>query len=652
MNRHPVLNNYMSPEQQMQPQQPASKLSPSMVVNKTKQPQFETKGSTKSSSAATKTGTKSTEGTQVGGTKSNDSGMNLSGARKRTQNRTTSSTSTQSSSTTMDSSTTTLPFDSAIDQSTTDQASGNTTTTTINTVSSTSAPGSSTQSTTNADANGEPATQEPDSEVIETTDTETTTSASSTVASRASGSAGDESTTTTTSTLSSAGQEGVSSTATSSPSSTFADNETTTASSSEDASTSGAASSSSTQRSSSREETTPSGGSQSTESAPSETKGGEVEGTSASSGTSEFPATSSTMAALTDEALQAAAVRTGSEIGKTNSDIQRGQQRSQVASSASKKVRSSERLVANSNRKSANNNLQAGKRPQQASRTAKQVNGNEQQAVKGRTNKSRSKQSLVAQTNKQLKTGGTGKAFGKQASAKSTRMVPGGQQSERLQQAPQIVSMTAAQAQSTAQTLASLLLSRCLSSANCVHLLDICSTKQAMVPLFGSELNADSALLAASAANQTNGIAAAWSVPVGLVSSSIMNLVQTLQADRALSLFPAWKDAIENVVDHDTSGGYTLILPSNEAIDRLPAATQNAWLAEPELMNQIIDNHIIDSSSEVIDFAASSPNSIMRQPGRSKIIKGKGLQVNQHREKMVTINGKRLVYANQPAPGK
>lgn len=645
MNRHPVLNNYMSLEQQLQPQQPAGKLSPVMVANKMKQPQGAVKGATKSSSSSNKSGTKSNENSQTVGTKSVDASMSLSGARRKSQNRTTPATSTQVSITTTDLGSTT-PMAASDDQATTEQASSNSTTTSTATTTTNGLP-SSTMSTSTSDSSGESGTQEPDSEVIETTDTETTTSASTTIASRSGSSDATESVTS--STLSSGEQETTSGTAGSSSAGTNTDNETTTASSGEDASTSGATAGSSS-RSLTREETTPSGGAQSTESVSSETKGGEIEGTSAMPSTAEPLSGSSTSGTMSDEALQAAAVRTGSEIGKTNSELQRGQQRSQVASSASKKVRSSERLLANTGRKSGN--PLAAKRPQQTSRLGKQVNSNEQQATKGRSNKARSRQSLTSQPNKQLKTTGTGRASGKQpASAKSTRMAPGGQQSERLQQGPQIVSMTAAQAQSTAQTLASLLLSRCLSSTSCVHLLDICSTKQAMVPMFGSDINSEAALLA-SISNQTNPNAAAWSMPVGLMSSSIMSLAQTLQADRVLSLLPAWKDAIDNVVDHDTSAGYTLILPSNEAIERLPLATQTAWLAEPELLNQIIDNHIIDSSSEVIDFAASSAGSVMRLPGRGKIIKSKGLQVNQHREKMVTINGKRLVYANQLAPGK
>lgn len=171
---------------------------------------------------------------------------------------------------------------------------------------------------------------------------------------------------------------------------------------------------------------------------------------------------------------------------------------------------------------------------------------------------------------------------------KTTRMA-----SERLTQQPQVVSMTAAQAQSTAQTLASLLLSRCMSSSSCSHLLDMCTTKQAMIPL-------ESLIAPATEASSTtlspNSESANWSMPVGLMSSSLMSLSQSLQADKVLRLFPQWKDQIENIVDQDIQTGYTLILPSNEAIDRLPVATVDSWLSNQDLLAQIIENHIPMSS--------------------------------------------------------
>lgn len=366
-----------------------------------------------------------------------------------------------------------------------------------------------------------------------------------------------------------------------------------------------------------------------------------------------------------------------------------------TTSSNKKKARSSERLVqptqqTSSNRKqssTANNNSNKliTKRPQQSSKRAGKQVSLESSSVKGSSSSSSLKSaslkssgksgqnSLPANKKQQLRQqqqvgANKAKVAGGAAAAagKSTRMTTSSASSERLQllqQQPataQVVSMTAAQAQSTAQTLASLLLSRCMSSSNCVHLLDVCTTKQAAIPLqqfTNSNTNNNDELAELNTSNNNN-----WSMPVGLMSSNIMSLTQALQADKVLKLFPQWKEAIENLFDHDAQSGYTLILPSNEAIDRLAEANVDAWLANTDLMAQIIDNHMIDSP-ELIEFSTNSmqqtangannrAHGAQSALARSRFIKSKALQVNQHRDKMVTINGKRLVYANQAAPCK
>lgn len=438
-------------------------------------------------------------------------------------------------------------------------------------------------------------------------------------------------------------------------------------------STTSSSSSSSTVASNSREETTPSTVSSrtssdndgtSTNGAESKSfQNGEVEGSDAANGPNSTPNKRNTsnrdlnLDSMSDEALLAASVKTGAEIAKSDSMQAMNLQRRRNESSTGKRTRSSERLqqqqVAAGGRKGGSSGSNSGnklitKRPNSnnsSNRAGKQVGGDPVKGSSAKLSDSRSKNKSLSNKKRPVKSN---------SSQKATRMVNPSEKLQQQQQQAQVVSMSAAQAQSTAQTLASLLLSRCMNSANCAHLLDVCTTKQAIISLnlVGNTNNNNNNDLSSNADLFTN--TTGWSMPVGLMSSTLMSLTQSLQADNVLKVFPQWKDAIENVVDHDTQSGYTLILPSNEAIERLPEATIDSWLANSDLMAQIIDNHMIDSS-ELIEFnSLNSANSNGRSASasRSRVIRSKGLQVNQHRDKMVTINGKRVVYANQAAPCK
>lgn len=668
MNRHPMLNNYLN-NLDSNAGNRSARMSPSLQAKMKLQSLSPVEGTKSAEGGQSNTkggGTKST-GTSKGG---QDNTSNLSVNRRRAQNGTSTAPSTSSSAPT-----TVAPTSEGDFANSSTTVAPNVTT------------GSSSITTTTAEND----TQEPDSEVIDsdTTEPSTTTSSGAEASSQSSGGSStsspsgdqsprDESTTSTSSTTGSPdagsnqsdngetevvtqGNTVQQASAGGLPASSMNDSEPTRTSTV--SSTTG----------SSREDTTPSSGS-TPSSEEGAKKGGEVEG---SAGAAE--ALSKTrMNSMSDEALMAASLGAASELGKTtaSSGSAATQQLSRSRSSgsgtsSSKRTRSPERLVqpassqtqeqaaSNGGRKTASSNTSnklITKRPQSSasSRSAKQVSADALGGVKGA--KLQAGKSGRKSSKKSGSLGTKAKAAALTASRSASGSARAGLQSERLQQ-PQVVSMTAAQAQSTAQTLASLLLSRCMSSSSCAHLLDICTTKQAMVPLnTGAVQPVDNSIESASPSSATNLLgpgsnnqsSGAWSMPVGLMSSSIMSLTQSLQADKVLKALPQWKDAIENVVDHDTQTGYTLILPSNEALDRMLPSTIDSWLANSELLSQIIDNHMLDSA-ETIDFM---PNQSGRKPVQSRVIKNKGLQVNQHREKMVTINGKRLVYANQVAPCK
>lgn len=676
MNRHPMLNNYLN-NLDSNAGNRSARMSPSLQAKMKLQSLSPAEGTKSAGPEGSQLSSKGAGTKSTGAKGAADNSSTLSVNRRRAQN----GTSTTAVSTSSGAPTTVAPTSAA------ESESANSSTTAAPSPSITTG-ASSITTTTSAESD----TQEPDSEVIDSDTTEPSTTASSSQSSggsSTSGSSGDpspreESTTSASSTTGSPdvgsnqsdngetevvtqGNSVQQASAGGLPASSMTDSEPTRTSTV--SSTTG----------STREDTTPSSGSTPSGEEGAK-KGGEVEG---SAGSAE--ALSKTrMNSMSDEALMAASLGAASELGKTTASNGSGQAASQqlgrsrsrgtsTGASSSKRTRSPERLVqpsassaqepaaSNEGRKtassSANNNKLITKRPQSSasSRSAKQVSADALGGVKGA--KLQAGKSSRKAAKKSASLGTKAKAAALAASRSVGGSARAGLQSERLQQQPQVVSMTAAQAQSTAQTLASLLLSRCMSSSSCAHLLDICTTKQAMVSLnAGAVQPVDNSIEPASPSSATNQLgpvsnnqsSGAWSMPVGLMSSSIMSLTQSLQADKVLKALPQWKDAIENVVDHDTQTGYTLILPSNEALDRMLPSTIDSWLANSELLSQIIDNHMLDSA-ETIDFM---PNQSGRKPVQSRVIKNKGLQVNQHREKMVTINGKRLVYANQVAPCK
>lgn len=288
-----------------------------------------------------------------------------------------------------------------------------------------------------------------------------------------------------------------------------------------------------------------------------------------------------------------------------------------------KKARSSERLVAGT--KSGLKVKQASSGKLSSNATASNGAASSKKAKNGKRNKSSDARNLRLPVS----------ATGNKKSAKLTQV----QQPASPLQPAQFASMSPAQAQSTAQTLASLLLARCMSSTSCAHLLDVCATKQGAFQL-PSETTAAAAAGAIESASNATGSRAKWAMPVGLASSSVLALAQALDADKALRMFAAWKDAVDNTLDFTGELGYTLLLPSNEALDRVPQSTLDGWLQNGDQLDALIAAHILDSV-EPLDVTKST-----------RLLKARGLHFSQIRDKTWTINGKRVVYANQAAPGK
>lgn len=659
MNRHPTLSGYLSSNSNMNGKQQQQRVSPSKRAKNqvTKQQQEGTKASSSAGETAASQSTK---------------GVGSSRPRSMTGTKSTGSTAADRSASP---GTTTTPAPTSTEAVDNGSFSSNETTTpaAVTTTTTASVQQQTTLATTSATVADESETTEPDSEVFggEVTTTEssavdsTTTQVSSTTQ------------TTTVSTDSSVESNARSSTASSQEPET----------SDAQAIGGGFGAASSTDVGRMREETTPTSGADADAGKVSPPRTGssagpEVEGAATSSTTAATPsdqdgdkdsATDDDASTLTDEALMAAAK--SAEIGKASRANQQQRESNGTATGATKRARSSERIVAQSNAvqsrvaakqqvsvkpvasastKSVKAMSQQKLAAKGGERTAKQLGGATKSTGTG-TGAAKSL-SLSASAKKRGSSQKQRKSSAKQAPPKSTRMAPGAQskpkRSDRLQQSNQMVSMSAAQAQSTAQTLASLLLARCLSSTNCAHLLDICATKQAAVPLQQSDSLRGESLLTTttqSSLDLDSRPLIGWSVPVGLMSGNLVSLAQALQADKVLRVFPTWKESAANVVDQESQSGYTLLLPSNEALDQMPVAHLEALQANSDRLQQVIEAHMLDTAEQ---FAISNGRSSLSSKTRLIREARWPLQVNQHRDRHLTINGKRVIYANQPAPGK
>jgi len=123
--------------------------------------------------------------------------------------------------------------------------------------------------------------------------------------------------------------------------------------------------------------------------------------------------------------------------------------------------------------------------------------------------------------------------------------------------------------------------------------------------------------------------------------TTLESLAASLNANDIISAIPSVRDVIQSIIDFAPSG-YTLILPSNEAIARLPQTLVNSWLSSPSELKNLIEHHFIENSQT------------LEQLNRAKIINprasGSTLRISTFRNETYTINGQRVIFGNQKGP--
>jgi len=123
--------------------------------------------------------------------------------------------------------------------------------------------------------------------------------------------------------------------------------------------------------------------------------------------------------------------------------------------------------------------------------------------------------------------------------------------------------------------------------------------------------------------------------------TSIEQLAASLGANDIISAIPSVRDIIQSIINFAPSG-YTLILPSNDAIARLPQTLVNTWLLSPTELKNLLEHHFIENSQTLEEMKKAE----IINPRAS----GATLRVNSFRNETYSINGQRVVFGNQKGP--
>ncbi|XP_074600266.1 uncharacterized protein LOC141854475 [Brevipalpus obovatus] len=124
---------------------------------------------------------------------------------------------------------------------------------------------------------------------------------------------------------------------------------------------------------------------------------------------------------------------------------------------------------------------------------------------------------------------------------------------------------------------------------------------------------------------------------------SLMMIAQTLEADQLFKVLPSAGEALQSMMDF-AANGYTLLLPNNEAIDRLPRALLSRWQDDIAEMTDMLENHFIDSPQSVEDMEFAG--TIAPRATDSTLRMGK------FRNQTYTINGRSITIGDQKGPNE
>lgn len=128
-----------------------------------------------------------------------------------------------------------------------------------------------------------------------------------------------------------------------------------------------------------------------------------------------------------------------------------------------------------------------------------------------------------------------------------------------------------------------------------------------------------------------------------LIDSSlagVKEIASTLNAEAIFDMFPSLEEQVQNLFDFTSS--YTMFLPTNDAIKRLPQNLIDRWTANADEINSVLDNHIVESTHSLDELRVAK----LIQPRSA----GASLRVSSNGNVSFTVNGQRIVAADQTGP--
>ncbi|KAI1303063.1 Transforming growth factor-beta-induced protein ig-h3 [Halotydeus destructor] len=124
-------------------------------------------------------------------------------------------------------------------------------------------------------------------------------------------------------------------------------------------------------------------------------------------------------------------------------------------------------------------------------------------------------------------------------------------------------------------------------------------------------------------------------------SLTLREFSKKIGADALFDMFPEMEDQFQLVADFATSG-FTMFLPSNEAVRRLPKALVKSIKSNPDMLKKIVENHVSDEKHTMSNVQSSK--TLKPRASSAK------LTINSQKDFSMTINGQRLVQMNLNGP--
>lgn len=143
-------------------------------------------------------------------------------------------------------------------------------------------------------------------------------------------------------------------------------------------------------------------------------------------------------------------------------------------------------------------------------------------------------------------------------------------------------------------------------------------------------------------------------LPSGSSSQSISKrlriLAKELGAENLFNKFPQTESHLQKrleAIQSSGNDGYTLFLPSDEALERLPLNLIHHWQKRPDEFVRVLDNHIVQGDPKKLAnlLDARTLTSIANNNSSTSVIR-----FNHYRNDTFTANGQRVIYGDQLSP--